>query len=128
MRIEHIALNVPDPAAMAEWYGRHLGMRIVRRVDGPPHTRFLADDAGRTVLEFYRQDAVPLPDYFQQDPLTLHIAFLSDAIDEDRLRLLAAGAKGTGDIKTTPAGDRMTFLHDPWGVAVQLVTRVEPLV
>ena len=34
MNIEHVAFNVPDPAAAAEWYARHLGMRVVRRVPG----------------------------------------------------------------------------------------------
>src|SRR5262249_45002677 len=43
MDIEHMALNVPDPVAMADWYTEHLGMRVVRSVPGPPHTRFLAD-------------------------------------------------------------------------------------
>ncbi|MEO5822605.1 MAG: VOC family protein, partial [Vicinamibacteraceae bacterium] len=50
LRIEHVALNVADPRAMADWYVTHLGMRVVRRVEGPPHTRFLADVAGATVV------------------------------------------------------------------------------
>src|SRR5437764_946546 len=62
MNIEHIALNVLDPVALADWYIRHLGMHVVRQVDSAPFTRFLADAADRVVLEAYRQDA-PVPDY-----------------------------------------------------------------
>jgi glyoxylase I family protein len=126
MRIEHVALNVADPVAMADWWCQHLGMRIVRSAGEPTHTRFLADSAGRTVLELYRQKA-PVPDYFAQDPFVLHIAFLTDDLDRDRERLLAAGCRSAGEPSKTPAGDRLGFLHDPWGVAIQLVSRAEPL-
>ena len=29
MKIEHVALNVPEPAKAAQWYVEHLGMQIV---------------------------------------------------------------------------------------------------
>lgn len=128
MRIEHVALNVPDPVAMADWYVRHLGMRVVRAVDGPTRTHFIADDSGRTVLELYHQSKAPIPDYFAQDPFVLHIAFLAENVEATRQRLIAAGAKSAGEATPTPAGDILAFLHDPWGVAVQLVQRAEPLV
>jgi catechol-2,3-dioxygenase len=31
MRIEHIALNVPDPDTMAAWYVANLQMQIIRQ-------------------------------------------------------------------------------------------------
>jgi hypothetical protein len=31
-------------------------------------------------------------------------------------------------VTITPAGDEMVFLRDPWGVALQLVKRMVPLV
>ena len=40
------AFNVADPVQIAQWYTTHLGLRVVRRVDGPTHTHFLADSAG----------------------------------------------------------------------------------
>jgi catechol 2,3-dioxygenase-like lactoylglutathione lyase family enzyme len=128
MNIEHIAFNVPDPVAAAEWYGRHLGMRVVRSVEGSPHTRFLADEAGRVVLEFYRQEKAPVPDYFAIDPMVLHIAFTADDIREARQRVLAAGASAVGEVAPQPNGDDLAMLRDPWGVAVQLVKRGRPLV
>lgn len=127
MRIEHVALNVADSVAFADWYARHLGMRVVRTVDEPPYTRFLADDVGRTVLEVYGHSAAPVPDYPAIHPLVLHVAFVSTDVSADRDRLIAAGASPAGEITRTPAGDDMTFVRDPWGVVIQLVRRATPL-
>ncbi len=126
MDIEHLAVNVADPVALADWYVRHLGMRIVRQVDTGPRTRFLADGAGRVVLEVYRQQA-PVPDYFAMDPMVLHIAFKVDDVAAVRQKLLDAGATSATDIHTTDIGDEMTFLRDPWGVTIQLIRRGQPL-
>lgn len=127
MNIEHMALNVPDPAAMARWYCEHLGTRIVRSQAEPPFTHFVADEAGRGVLELYRHTRAAIPDYRQIDPLTLHIAFTTSDVASVRQRLLSAGATSAGDLVVTPAGDEMAFLHDPWGVTLQLVKRASPL-
>jgi glyoxylase I family protein len=126
MTIEHLALNVADPVALADWYVRHLGMRIVRQVDTGPRTRFIADSAGRTVLEVYRQNA-PVPDYAALDPMVLHIAFKVDNVAAARRKLLEAGATPATDITTSDNGDMMTFLRDPWGITIQLVRRGQPL-
>ena len=127
MRIEHVAFNVADPVALCAWYVQHLGMTIVRKLDVAPFTHFLADSEGRTVLEVYRQ-TVPVPDYAAMDPLVLHVAFSTADVAGERARLLAAGATPAGEITTTPAGDVMTFVRDPWGGVVQLVARAVPLV
>jgi catechol 2,3-dioxygenase-like lactoylglutathione lyase family enzyme len=58
MKLEHIALQVPDPVAMADWYVKHLGMRVVRSGPPPAQARFIADSAGRTVLEVCRGKAL----------------------------------------------------------------------
>jgi catechol 2,3-dioxygenase-like lactoylglutathione lyase family enzyme len=128
MLIEHFALNVPDSIALADWWVQHLGMRVVRQVNGPPHTRFLADSAGRGVLEVYHNPVAQIPEYKTLDPLTVHVAFVVEDIVGDRNRLLAAGAISARDIVRTPDGDDMTFLRDPWGVVIQLVKRARPLV
>ncbi len=127
MTIEHLALNVPDPVAMAAWYSRHLGMQIARKVGGPTKTHFIADAAGRTVLELYQQSKAPIPDYRAMDPFVFHIAFLADDVAAQRQRLLDAGAASAGEIVTTDAGDVMTFVRDPWGVTIQLVKRAKAL-
>jgi glyoxylase I family protein len=127
MDIEHVALNVPDPVAMAAWYTEHLGMRVVRSLAGPPHTHFLADGSGRVVVEFYRQAVAPVPDYPAMDPFVLHLAFVAPDVRGTRERLLAAGAASAGEVTATPTGDELVFLRDPWGVPLQLVRRASPL-
>jgi glyoxylase I family protein len=131
MTIEHVALNVHDPVAMADWYGKHLGMRVVRKVDGGPNTRFIVDGAGRVVLELYHQTRAPVPDYASMDVFVLHIAFQTDDVAAARQRLLHGGATAdagaAGEVVTADNGDVMCFLRDPWGVVVQLVKRAQPL-
>ncbi len=61
LNLEHFACNVSDPAAMAAWYVEHLGMQVVRRVPTPPYMHFLADAAGRAVIEIYSNTADPYP-------------------------------------------------------------------
>src|SRR5437867_10720417 len=117
MNIEHFALNVAEPVLLSEWYVTHLGMRVVRALANPPYTRFLADGSGRVVVEVYRQEKAPVPDYFAMDPLVLHIAFVTSDVEEARKQLLAAGATAVGEIIRTGTGDIMAWLRDPWGVA-----------
>jgi glyoxylase I family protein len=127
MNIEHIAFNVPDPAAMAAWYVKHLGLCVLRKQEQAPFTHFLADQAGRVVLELYCHTKASLPSYASLDPLSLHIAFTADDVAKERQRLLDAGATPAGDIVSTDSGDVMTFVRDPWQVTVQLVKRVKPM-
>lgn len=127
MNIEHFALNIAEPVAAAEWYIRHLGLRVLRALTESPFTHFLADGAGRTVVEIYAHPKASVPDYRAMDPLIFHIAFATVDVRGERQRLLAAGATSAGEVTETPAGDVMTFLRDPWGVPLQLVKRAAPL-
>ena len=127
MKIEHIALNVPDPAAIADWYVANLGMQVVRQSGAPTYTTFLADSDGDTVLELYRFDEATLPDYAEQDPMVLHLAFSSTNAVEQARQLAAAGAQLQGEPRATDGGDTLIFLRDPWGIALQLVERSRPL-
>lgn len=127
MKIEHIAINISEPVKAAQWYVEHLSMRVARSINEPPHTHFLADSAGHGVLEFYCDPRADFPDYRAMKPFTLHIAFVVDDITETRARLVAAGAEADGETATTPAGDQLAFLRDPWGLTLQLVMRAKPL-
>ena len=127
MKIEHAAWTVADPPALAEWYCRNLGMSIVRKVDGPAQTHFLADATGRVLLEVYHNTKVAVPDYRGMHPLILHLAFAVEDVDREQAKLLAAGATADGGVDVTPAGDRMTMLRDPWGFPIQLLKRAQPM-
>jgi glyoxylase I family protein len=127
VKIEHFALQVPDPAAMADWYVRHMGCSVARSGGAPSHGRFLMDEKGAVMLEIYRNPKATVPDYTKIDPLLLHLAFVSQQPAADRDRLVAAGAKLIDDQTTTESGDEIAMLRDPWGVAIQLVRRVSPM-
>ncbi|MCX6132449.1 MAG: VOC family protein [Ignavibacteriales bacterium] len=126
-RPEHIAFNVSDPVAVAKWYCDNLGMKIVRRSPPPATTHFIADSAGTMTLELYRNEKAPIPDYATISHVSLHLAFAVDDVDEIRSRLLAARAAIAEDLVTTPSGDRILMLRDPWGLPIQFTVRVSPM-
>lgn len=127
MKLEHIAINVPAPTAMAQWWVENLGTEIVVQTDKPPFMHFICDSARTSMLELYHNTTAPLPDYAAMSPANLHFAFASSNIEADYARLLAAGATAVNDISTNASGDKLCFLRDPWGVTVQLVQRVKPM-
>ena len=127
IKIEHLGLVVQDPVRVAAWYETNLGFQIVRKFDAND-THFLADGSGQVMVEIYNNPAVTIPDYRSMDPLVLHLAFTVDDPVAVRAKLLAAGASAEGDVTTTPAGDQLAMLRDPWGFAVQLAKRQRPMV
>jgi catechol 2,3-dioxygenase-like lactoylglutathione lyase family enzyme len=126
LNLEHVACNVADPSAMAAWYVEHLGMRVVRRGSDAAQIHFLADAAGRAVIEIYSNAADAIPDYRAMHPLRFHIAFAAPDPDAARDALVAAGATLVDD-RTAPDGSRLLMLRDPWGIALQLCKRPRPL-
>ena len=127
MNIEHFALQVAHPVAMADWYVKHLGFSIVRSSGEPVNARFLLARNGAAMLEIYRNPKASVPDYTAIDPLHLHIAFYSDNPAADRDRLVKAGARVVEDLTKTPGGDELVMMRDPWSTAVQLVKRSQPM-
>lgn len=128
VKVEHTAYQVADPVALARWYVTHLGLRIKRAQDASPFGHFLADDGDAVMLEFYRNETLPVPDYRSMHPMALHLAFLAQDVAAARDRLIAAGATAEGDVTTNPAGDEVAMLRDPWGLCVQLIRRAEPMI
>lgn len=122
MKLEHMALNVDNPPAMADWYSQHLGMRVLRAREDAPYTRFLADSAGCVFLELYRKPEDGLPDYRAMPTGRLHLGFLTTAPEQDRDRLLAAGAALVAD-ESLRDGSRVVTFRDPWGFAFQISQR-----
>ena len=125
--VEHIAWQVQDPNAVAKWYVEHLGFRILRKLEASPFTHFMADSAGRVVIEMYNNRAASVPEYPKLNPLHLHLAFATANMDADRERLLKAGATIAENMITTPAGDNLLMLRDPWGFPIQLCKRAKPM-
>ena len=126
MKLEHVALNVADPIAMAKWYVEHLGMKVVHSTDPPISAHFLADSSGTVMIEIYHNPPDAVPDYAGTDPLVLHLAFVSPDPGTDRDRLLGAGATFHKE-EALADGGVVIMLRDPWGVPVQLCRRGKPL-
>ena len=126
MQIEHVAIHVHEPRAMAAWYVQHLGFRILRAMDHEPWTHFLGDSADCGVLEIYRNQRDTPPDYFSLDPLRLHVALVSADPDADAARLIAVGATKAEEVRLAD-GTLLVMLRDPWGLALQLCRRVQPM-
>ena len=118
MKLEHIGFNVAEPQKVMDWWCAHLGFTQT-------HPAFIVDSTGQMAIEFYRNDAAPIPDYAQTSPLTLHVAFLSEDVDGDAARLVAAGATLLESVHKP--GFDMAMLRDPFGMAVQFVTRATPV-
>ncbi len=127
IRLEHVAINVEDPAAMAKWYCENLGMKIIRKGPSPVNMRFISDAGGNMMLELYNNPPDAVPDYRSMNPLSLHIAFMVDDVKSITRKLIAAGATIAVDVNTTPAGDELVILRDPWGVPIQFLKRTEPM-
>ncbi|HEY7088909.1 MAG TPA: VOC family protein [Tepidisphaeraceae bacterium] len=127
LQVEHVAWQVQDPPAVAEWYVKHLGFRVLRKLDARPFTHFIADAAGHVVVEIYNNPAASVPDYPKANPLHLHLAFAAENLEAERDRLLKAGASIAEDMIVTPAGDRLIMLRDPFGFAIQLCKRAKPM-
>ena len=122
MNIEHFALNVNDPVEMAKWYVDHLGMKIVRKRDEAPFTRFLSDSDGNVMLEIYCNPENEVPDYPNMNPLLLHIAFSDVDPEKTRERLTSVGASFVEDV-FLPDGGHLVMMRDPWGLSIQLCKR-----
>ena len=126
MKLEHFALNVASPLEMAQWYREHLGLTIVRQQKEPPYTTFLADDSGQMMIEIYSNPPGEIPLYEKMNPLLLHLAFVSGTPEEDKNRLLKAGATLESD-QHLEDGSHLVMLRDPWGLALQLCRRSVPM-
>ena len=126
MKFEHYALNVPDSASMADWYAKNCRMKIVRAIDLEPHTRFLADETGRVVLEIYSNRAVEMPDFARMDSLEYHLAFAVDDPEAEKARLQEAGARFEDSVQPSE-GTKLIMMRDPFGMALQICKRAEPL-
>ena len=127
LSVEHVAWQVEDPEAVVAWYGEQFGFRVVRKNNDPARTHFIADSAGKVLVEIYNNGAATIPDYASQHPLILHLAFASTDPAADRDRLLKAGCSIAEDVRTTPAGDTLCMMRDPFGFAIQLCKRAKPM-
>lgn len=128
MKLEHVAFNVAEPEQVSAWYQAHLGLRLAKVAQTPTFTAYFLVDDHQSLLEFYRNPAVPVPDYFAINPANLHVAFVTDDVEREKDRLVAAGASVQGEKTVFPSGVEYYYVRDPWGLVIQIVKRPAPLV
>jgi hypothetical protein len=55
-----------------------------------------------------------------------HMAFVSEDPESDKAKLLSAGATPVDD-QVLEDGSRLVMMRDPWGLAIQLCKRSQPM-
>jgi len=122
LKIEHFAINVKDPLAMAAWYVANMAMTIVRKSDGASLTHFLGDSSGQVMVEIYNNPPDQVPDYASMNPLLLHLAFVCESPEQKRIELEMVGATFAEEVHIKD-GSHLVMMRDPWGLAIQLCKR-----
>ena len=102
-------------------------MKVVRKGEPPVNMRFISDAGGNMMLEIYNNPPDAVPNYRSMDTLSLQVAFMVDDVKPITRKLIAAGATIAADVNTTPAGDELVMLRDPWGIPIQSLKRAEPM-
>lgn len=127
MQFEHFGINVPDAAAMAQWYVKNLNMKIVRAIPQANQTHFLADEKGRVMMEIYTNPKSAVPDHSAEHPLRFHFAFAVEDPAALKDKLVKEGASVFEDLHLDD-GSNLIMMRDPWGVPLQLCKRTKPMV
>lgn len=114
--LDHIHLNVPDPAKGVEWYQKNFG--------GTPMTE--APDRlmlGDTRLIFLRNDKGQPSTGSALD----HIGFSFADLDAKVKELEAAGVKVVTPVRDVAGLFKLGFVEDPWGTRIEVVQDPEKL-
>jgi glyoxylase I family protein len=113
---------------MAKWYVENLGMIVIRKGDEPNPNFFIADSAKHIMLELYHSTEFPIQDFSKMNHMSLHLAFLVSDIEATKNKLLAKNASVAEDIKKIQSGDQVLTMRDPWGLSIQFIQRIKPLI
>jgi len=127
VRPEHISLNVHDPVSMVKWYCKNLEMIVTREGTSPNYNYFIADSGKHIMLEIANNaDYVPI-NLPETNINSIHLAFMVKNITAIKEKLISQGATLAKDISTNNNGDKVMTLRDPWGLPIQFLERVKPI-
>lgn len=120
---------VPDVAATVAFYETAFGCTLRFM---PPGAPFAELDTGGTLLCFLSETTIQKAGLFANLPYTpnrpgptmpgAQIAFVSDDIEADWARAVAAGATVVKALAPRASGGHMGYLRDPNGLLVELMT------
>ena len=113
---DHIHVNVPDPAAAANWYEKNFGGR--RITEAPDRLMF-----GSTRFMFLKKaDAKP-----SSGSAIDHVGFSVGDLDAKMKEFEAAGIKIVTPVRDAPGLFKLGFVEDPWGTRIEVVQDPELL-
>jgi catechol 2,3-dioxygenase-like lactoylglutathione lyase family enzyme len=113
---DHVHLNVPDPAAAANWYEKYFGGRRIKET--PDRLMF-----GSTRFMFLRKaDAKP-----SAGSAIDHVGFSFADLDAKMKEFEAAGIKIVTPVREVPGLFKLGFVEDPWGTRIEVVQDPELL-
>ncbi len=113
---DRIHLNVPDPAAAANWYEKFFGG--TRITEAPDRLMF-----GSTRFMFLR-NATGKP---SAGSAIDHVGFSFADLDAKMKEFEAAGIKVTTPARDVPGLFKLAFVEDPWGTRIEVVQDAELL-
>lgn len=111
---DHIHLNVPDPAAAANWYEKHFGGK---RIDEAPDRLMF----GSTRFMFLRREGAPPSAGSAVD----HVGFSFPDLAAKMKEFAAAGIKITTPMREVEGLFKLAFVEDPWGTRIEVVEDAE---
>jgi predicted enzyme related to lactoylglutathione lyase len=113
---DHIHLNVPDPAAGANWYEKNFGGK--RITEAPDRLMY-----GSTRFMFLKKaDAAP-----SSGSAIDHVGFSFADLDAKMKEFEANGVKIVTPVRDVPGLFKLGFVEDPWGTKIEVVQDPELL-
>lgn len=117
--IEHVALAARDTRALAEWYERVLGFKIVYESEKTPKAFFVQDENGMAI-----EIVPPGPDANVVDAKANHLALWVDDFDAASAELKRKGVALEPEMSNQFfGGTRIAFFDDIEGHRVQIISR-----
>src|SRR5476651_2137484 len=114
--LDHIHLNVPDPAKAVEWYQKYFGGTTM--TEAPDRLMF-----GDTRLIFLKNDKGQPSTGSALD----HLGFSFADLDAKMKELEAAGVKVVTPVRDVAGLFKLGFVEDPWGTRIEVVQDPELL-
>ena len=114
--LDHIHLNVPEPAKAVEWYQKYFGGTPMKEA---PDRLMLGD----TRLIFLRNDKGQPSAGSALD----HLGFSFADLDARMKEFEAAGIKVVTPVRDVPGLFKLGFVEDPWGTRIEVVQDPEKL-
>lgn len=126
--VDHASIACYDVEGLAEWYCRHLGMRVIASNDKTPPSVLLgygeSTGKGAMIELMPATDPGPRPATFTRfQPGIRHVALRVNDFDAAYEALQALGVLFTGEVGQALGGGKTVLFRDPEGNELQIVQR-----